>query len=88
MRLYGYCPVLTHVPPHWRLWGEGTSPGRRLRLRKNGGGCGRLLHEVLRVKDWALDTIIQRQGVSLRRITGARALRVLLFIFIGTILSP
>jgi hypothetical protein len=76
------------MPPDWRLRGVGTSPGGRLRLRKNGGSCGRLLHEVLRVKVRALDTIVQHQGVSLRRITGARALRVLLFIFIGTILSP
>ena len=76
------------MPPDWRLRGEGTSPGGRLRLRKDSGSCGRLLHKVLRVKDWALDTIVQRQGVSLRRITRARALRVLLFIFVGTFLSP
>ena len=62
------------MSPHWRLRGEGTSPGSRLRLRKDGGGCGRLLHEVLRVQDWALDTVVQRQGVSFRRITRACAL--------------
>jgi hypothetical protein len=76
------------MPPDWRLRGVRTSPGGRLRLRKNGGSRRRLLHEILRVKDWALDTIVQHQGVSLRRIAGARALRVFLFLFIGTILSP
>jgi hypothetical protein len=75
------------MPPHRGLRGEGTSPRGRLRLRKDGGGCGRLLDEVLRVQDWALDTIVQRQGVSFRRITRACTLRILLFVFIGTILS-
>jgi hypothetical protein len=75
------------MPPHRGLRGEGTSPGGRLRLRKNGGSCGRLLHEVLRVQVRALDTIVQHQGVSFRRITGACTLRVLFFVFVGTFLS-
>jgi hypothetical protein len=76
------------MPPNRGLRGEGTSPGGRLRLRKDGGGCGRLLHEIFMVQDWALDTIVQRQRVSFRRIARACTLRVLLFVFIGTFLSP
>ena len=70
------------MPPHRGLRGEGTSPGGRLRLRKDGSSCGRLFHEILRVQDWALDAIVQRQRVSFRRITRTCTLRVFLFVFI------
>ena len=75
------------MSPHWGLWGEGTSPRGRLRLRKDGGGCGCLLHKVLVVQDWALDTVVQCQGISFRRITRTCTLRVLLFIFVRAFLS-
>src|ERR1700684_517519 len=75
------------MSPHRGLRGEGTSPRGRLRLRKDGGGCGGLLHKVLVVQNWALDAVVQCQGVSFRRITRACILRVLLLLFIRTFLS-
>jgi len=61
------------MPPYRGLWGERTSPGGGLSVRKDSSSGGRLLHDVFRVQDWALHTVVQRQGVSFRRI--ARAAR-------------
>jgi len=87
VRLHRYCIVLAHMAPYRGLRRVGTGPRGRLCLSEDGSSSGRLLDEVLGVQDWALDTIVQHQRVSLRRITRARTLRVLLIVFVGTLLS-
>jgi len=88
VRLHWYCIVLARMAPYRGLRRKGTSPRGRLCMRKDGSSSGRLFDEVLGVQNWALDiTIVQHQRVSLRRITRARTLRVLLIVFVGTLLS-
>jgi len=76
------------MPPYRGLWGERTSPGGGLSVRKDSSSGGRLLHDVFRVQDWALYTVVQRQGVSFRRIARACTLRIILVVVVGTVLPP